>query len=624
MMTRYTNADVIVVGLIGERGREVNEFVQHTLGAEGMRARDRRRDAGGSSAAHAPARRVARDGDRRVLSRSRPPRAAADGLADALRAGAARDRARDRRAARDEGLSAVRVRAHAAARRARRQRTPSARLDHRRSTPCSPRATIRTTPSSTRRAPSSTDTSCSRASSRSPDSIPPSTSRPPSAAASRRSPKMSHQSIVRRFRQLYATYRRNEDLISVGAYRKGSDPRVDEAIAYWPRIRAFLAQDLHEPVSFAQSVQALRACSASRRRHEERLMKRSERIGALADLEQHESERGARALAEGQRVLREREAVLAELHRYRDEYVGARVACARAASASSRSRTTSASSRRLDEAIAQQSRLVADARSECDARRDAWMAARGRAVSLERRSSAASSRSARGRAARAVAPRRGREPRAEGTGRLKASLARVLLRIQRSEPKAKEPQCHNFQRTSCRRPPPRAAPASGPAQLPGETRGRTRLNVPAVLQRTGRFVRRSRISYASRTGRRDGGDTVSRPRSCRPPAKNCRPRCRPRLRRRWPKPRAALRPSRPRWRVLPAPAVAAPISGQMDPYADGFRRRRKRPGARRRDSSKRAADAASLLGERAGEATEARPRWRPMRRPRRNAASRER
>ena len=27
MMTRYTNADVIVVGLIGERGREVNEFV---------------------------------------------------------------------------------------------------------------------------------------------------------------------------------------------------------------------------------------------------------------------------------------------------------------------------------------------------------------------------------------------------------------------------------------------------------------------------------------------------------------------------------------------------------------------------------------------------------------------
>ncbi len=37
MMTRYTNADVVVVGLIGERGREVKEFVDNILGDEGMR-----------------------------------------------------------------------------------------------------------------------------------------------------------------------------------------------------------------------------------------------------------------------------------------------------------------------------------------------------------------------------------------------------------------------------------------------------------------------------------------------------------------------------------------------------------------------------------------------------------
>src|SRR6218665_2835477 len=35
MMARYTGADVIVVGLIGERGREVKEFVEDILGADG-------------------------------------------------------------------------------------------------------------------------------------------------------------------------------------------------------------------------------------------------------------------------------------------------------------------------------------------------------------------------------------------------------------------------------------------------------------------------------------------------------------------------------------------------------------------------------------------------------------
>ncbi len=35
MMTRGTTADVIVVGLVGERGREVKEFIEEILGEEG-------------------------------------------------------------------------------------------------------------------------------------------------------------------------------------------------------------------------------------------------------------------------------------------------------------------------------------------------------------------------------------------------------------------------------------------------------------------------------------------------------------------------------------------------------------------------------------------------------------
>jgi flagellum-specific ATP synthase len=68
-----------------------------------------------------------------------------------------------------------------------------------------------------------------------------------------------HQQLIRRFRQLNATYAQNRDLITIGAYAKGSDPRVDEAIQHWPGILRFLQQDMNARIPFAQSVAELQA-----------------------------------------------------------------------------------------------------------------------------------------------------------------------------------------------------------------------------------------------------------------------------------------------------------------------------------------------------------------------------
>ncbi len=67
-----------------------------------------------------------------------------------------------------------------------------------------------------------------------------------------------HLEAARRFRQLYSTYERNRDLISVGAYQAGSDPRVDEAIRYHPLLVRFLQQPEGEARDFARSLAQLR------------------------------------------------------------------------------------------------------------------------------------------------------------------------------------------------------------------------------------------------------------------------------------------------------------------------------------------------------------------------------
>lgn len=66
-------------------------------------------------------------------------------------------------------------------------------------------------------------------------------------------------SMVRRFKLLYSRYQRSRDLISVGAYVKGSDPLLDEAILLHPTMEAFLQQGMHHSVSHADSRSQLAA-----------------------------------------------------------------------------------------------------------------------------------------------------------------------------------------------------------------------------------------------------------------------------------------------------------------------------------------------------------------------------
>ncbi len=68
----------------------------------------------------------------------------------------------------------------------------------------------------------------------------------------------SQQQLIARFRHVYSTYQENRDLIAVGAYQPGSNPQLDEAIALWPAIIEFLRQPRHECVDAATGLGQLR------------------------------------------------------------------------------------------------------------------------------------------------------------------------------------------------------------------------------------------------------------------------------------------------------------------------------------------------------------------------------
>ncbi len=64
--------------------------------------------------------------------------------------------------------------------------------------------------------------------------------------------------LAQQFRQVLADYEQNRDLISVGAYRAGADPRLDRAVALFPKLEAFMAQGIDEAVGTSATLDAMR------------------------------------------------------------------------------------------------------------------------------------------------------------------------------------------------------------------------------------------------------------------------------------------------------------------------------------------------------------------------------
>ncbi len=69
--------------------------------------------------------------------------------------------------------------------------------------------------------------------------------------------------LAQKFRALWQCYREQEDLINIGAYKHGSDATTDEAIGRFPTMRAFVAQAADEQISVAAADDALRQVFAA-------------------------------------------------------------------------------------------------------------------------------------------------------------------------------------------------------------------------------------------------------------------------------------------------------------------------------------------------------------------------
>ncbi|GHE37494.1 FliI/YscN family ATPase [Vulcaniibacterium thermophilum] len=258
MMTRYTRADVIVVGLIGERGREVRDFVDVTLGEEGLRR----------------AVVVATPADRPPLAR----------IHGALRATAIAEWYRD------QGLHVLLL-MDSLTRFAQAQREIGLSVGEPPTTRGYPPSVFAKLPALVERAGNGgagqgSITAFYTVLTEGDDQQEPIADAARAildghivlsravaesglypaidveASVSRVVTEITDlpwRERIRKLKQLVSAYNSHRDLIAIGAYQRGSDARVDEALARWPAILQFLGQDVAEAADLASSRAALDA-----------------------------------------------------------------------------------------------------------------------------------------------------------------------------------------------------------------------------------------------------------------------------------------------------------------------------------------------------------------------------
>ena len=73
---------------------------------------------------------------------------------------------------------------------------------------------------------------------------------------------LDHKHHAGQIKEVLATYRKAEDLINIGAYAAGSNPKIDHAIQMIDPINQYLRQGIHEASTFEESIDALKCMMA--------------------------------------------------------------------------------------------------------------------------------------------------------------------------------------------------------------------------------------------------------------------------------------------------------------------------------------------------------------------------